>query len=384
MRRVYLDHNATTPMRKEVIDEMLPYFDRIYANPETLHSFGQEAAEALSAARRKVAKLINCASNEVYFTSGGSEANNMFIKGVAFRRLDKKGHIITSAIEHSAVLSVVRFLVDEFGFEATYIEPDRNGIISPMEFEKAIKPDSFIASIMYVNNEVGTIQPIEEMAKIAHEHNILFHSDTVQAFGKLPVDVRKLGIDAASASAHKFYGPKGVGFLYLRNGTRITPLIHGGGHERSRRAGTHNVPGIVGLAKALELGYAELEDEEKRLRRLSNLLVDKITDRIPDVYLNGDREKAVANTVSLSFRGVEGESVLLALDMKGIAVTTGSACASKSLKISHVLKAMKTEPILAAGTIRFSLGHQTTEDDINYTVDALAEIIPRLRKISAL
>ncbi|MCD6098446.1 cysteine desulfurase [bacterium] len=384
MRRVYLDHNATTPMRKEVIDEMLPYFDRIYANPETLHSFGQEAAEALSAARRKVAKLINCASNEVYFTSGGSEANNMFIKGVAFRRLDKKGHIITSAIEHSAVLSVVRFLVDEFGFEATYIEPDRNGIISPTEFEKAIKHDSFIASIMYVNNEVGTIQPIEEMAKIAHEHNILFHSDTVQAFGKLPVDVGKLGVDAASASAHKFYGPKGVGFLYLRNGTRITPLIHGGGHERSRRAGTHNVPGIVGLAKALELGYAELEDEEKRLRRLSNLLVDKITDRIPDVYLNGDREKAVANTVSLSFRGVEGESVLLALDMKGIAVTTGSACASKSLKISHVLKAMKTEPILAAGTIRFSLGHQTTEDDINYTVDALAEIIPRLRKISAL
>jgi len=384
VRRVYLDYNATTPTRKEVIDEMLPYFDRIYANPETLHSFGQEAGEALDTARQKVAKLINCTPNELYFTSGGSEANNMFIKGVALRHLEKKGHIITSAIEHSAVLNVVRFLVNKFGFEATYIEPDGNGVVSPADFEKAIRPDSFIASIMYVNNEVGSIQPIREMAKIAHEHNILFHSDTVQAFGKLPVDVEKLGVDGASASAHKFYGPKGVGFLYLKKGTMITSLIHGGGHERNRRAGTHNVPGIVGLAKALELGYAELEDEGKRLKRLSSLLIDKITERIPDVYLNVDREKAVANTVSLSFRGVEGESVLLALDMKGIAVTTGSACASKSLKISHVLKAMKKEPILAAGTIRFSLGHQTTEDDIDYTVDALAEVIPHLREISAL
>ncbi len=380
-RKIYLDHNATTPVHPEVLEAMLPFYKEGFGNASSIHSFGREAKVALEESREKVAKLLNADPLEIYFTSGGTESDNLAVKGIAWANRKKGNHIVTSKIEHHAILESCKFLERE-GFEVTYLPVDKYGLADPDELKKNIKKETILVSIMHANNEVGTIEPIEELSKIARENGVYFHTDAVQSTGKIKIDVNSLGVDLLSLSAHKFYGPKGVGAIYIKRGVRLTPLAHGGHHEKARRAGTENVPGIVGLAKALEIANRDMEKEDKRLKNLSERFFEKIKEQISDVYLNGHPELRIPNTLNLSFKGVEGESIILSLDLKGIAVASGSACTSGSLEPSHVLSAMGVPPDLAQSSLRFSFGRSNTFDDIDYVVEVLPEIVSRLRAMS--
>jgi cysteine desulfurase len=381
MKRIYMDHAATTPVRKEVVEEMLPIFTEQYGNPSSLHTFGQEAKYALEAARGKVASSIGATPDEIVFTSGGTESDNFAVKGVAYAKQEKGKHIITSAIEHHAILEPCRFL-EKSGFEITYLPVDSKGLVDPSDIRKSIKNETTLISIMHCNNEIGTIQPIEEIGAIAHEKGIIFHTDAVQTLGRLPLNVDAMNVDLLSASGHKFYGPKGVGILYVRKGTRISSFMHGGEQERGRRASTHNVPGIVGLGKAAELALIDLDTEAIRVTALRDKLIRGILDNIEDTRLNGHPEKRLMNNIHVSIDYVEGESLLLYLDMEGIACSTGSACSSASLEPSHVLSAIGISADTAYGALRFTLGRQTTEEDVNYVIETLPEIVKKLRNMS--
>lgn len=378
-----MDHNATTQTRPEVIEAMIPYFGDIFGNASSVHQFGKQAHKGLDEAREKVAKLINATPDEIVFTSCGSESNNYVIKGVAFSSDSKGNHIITSCIEHLAVLEVCKYL-EKKGFEVTYLPVDEYGNVNPSDLEKAIKPQTILVSIMYANNEIGTLQHIGELAAIAKNKEVLFHTDAVQAVGKIPVDVKDLDVDFLSMSAHKIYGPKGVGATYIRKGIKIDPLIHGGHHEKNRRAGTENIPGIVGFGKAAELAQDELEAERKRLTELRDILHHEISAKVSNIKLNGHPSFRLPNTLNVSFAYIEGESIIMSLDLEGVAVSTGSACTSGTLEPSHVLSALGVPPELIQGSVRFSLGRINTIDDVNYVVNVLPPIIERLRKMSPL
>jgi len=384
MRKVYLDNNATTRMRQEVLEAMLPYYKDIYGNASSVHEFGRTARRAIDDAREKVAGLLGAESvEEIIFTSGGTESDNFAVKGVSSALRQKGNHIITSVIEHQAVLNTCKFLEKE-GYSVTYLNVDKNGLIDLNELRKAITDKTILVTIMHANNEVGTIEPIEEIAGIAKEKGIYFHTDAVQTVGKIPFEVKDLQIDLLSMSGHKIYGPKGVGVLYIRKKTRITPFIHGGHHEMHKRAGTENVAGIVGLGEAARLAKKEILDENRRLTQLRDYLHKGITARIEDIRLNGHPGKRLPNTLNVSFKYLEGESIVLNLDMEGIAVSTGSACTSGSLEPSHVLTAMGIEPVDSQGSIRFSLGMDNTREDMGYVLEVLPPIIKRLRAMSPL
>lgn len=384
MQKIYLDHNATTPVYPEVLKAMLPYYEAEFGNASSLHLFGRKAKEALDDARQKVTRLIGpCESVDIVFTSGGTESNNFAIKGVAHALKDKGRHIITSKIEHLAVLNVCEFL-EKNDYEVTYVPVDEFGVVDVDVLKEAIRDDTILISIMFANNEVGTIQPTEEITQIAHENGILFHTDAVQAVGKIPINVEKMGIDLLSMSAHKIYGPKGVGALYMNKKAKITPFIHGGHHELNRRAGTENVPGIVGFGKACELARRDMEVESKHLTALRDRLWDGIVKNVKDVKMNGHPTKRLPNTLDVSFKYVEGESVLLNLDLKGIQASSGSACTSGSLEPSHVLKAMGVEMTIAKGSVRFSLGHVNMEADIDRVIKEITPIVKKLRDMSPL
>lgn len=381
MGSLYFDHAATTPTRPEVIQAMMPYFAEHAGNPSSIHMFGQRAKRALDEARRTVADVLGAKPAEIYFTSGATESNNIAIQGAAKSYAMFGRHLITSAFEHHAVLHTFQAL-EKQGFQVTYLPVDEQGLVRPEEVEKALRPDTILVSIMLANNEVGTVQPIQEIAGILRRRGILFHTDAVQAVGKIPVNVRELGVDMLSLTAHKFYGPKGVGALYVREGVEIAPLFFGGHQEGVLRPGTQNVPGIVGLAAALRLACQEMKDEGARMRRLRDLLEQSITERIPDVHVNGHPDKRLAHISNVSFAGLDGEALLLALDMQGIAVSTGSACTAGSTEPSHVLRAMGVDPLWARGSIRFSLGRDTTEEDIRFLIEVLATAVSRLRQMA--
>jgi len=382
MEKIYLDYNSTTPMDEAVVETMRQVMIGNYGNPSSFHGFGGKAKAAMDEARGKIAAVLGAESSEIYFTSGGTEADNLALKGAAYARQKKGKHIITSKIEHHAVLESAHFL-EKNGFEVTYLECDRDGVVSIDQLRRVIKPETTIVSVIMANNETGVIQPIREMAAVCREAGVLFHTDAVQAVGKVPVNVKDLDVDMLSLSAHKFYGPKGIGALYIRQGVRITPLLHGGSHEKRKRAGTENVPAIVGMAKAVEIAAEKLDSEHARMTELGDYFIEQVQSKIPEVYLNGSRDNRVPSTVNLSFKGVEGESIILSLDLKGIAVSSGSACTSGTLEASHVLAAMGIDTILAQGSIRFSLGRHTTREQLDYTVSVLPEIIERLRSMSA-
>lgn len=384
MKQIYLDYNATTPLDERVLEAMLPYLKNKYGNASSVHHFGRDAKTALEQSRERVAAIIGAEPSEIYFTSGGTESDNIAVKGVAHYLRKKRDHVITSAIEHHAVLEAVKFLGKE-GYLTDFLGTDKEGIVSADALRSKVTDKTSIVSIMMANNEVGTIQGIKTLAAVTHEKGALFHTDAVQAMGKIKVDVNDLGVDLLAMSAHKFYGPKGVGVIYIRKGVKITPLAHGGHHEKGRRPGTENVAGIVGLAAALELAENLREGEHERLSELAGFFIDGVQKRVPNVYLNGPREhKRVPSTINLSFEYIEGESIILSLDMKGIGVASGSACTSGSLEASHVLTAMSVPVELAQGSIRFSLGRYTTKEDLDYTINALPEIIERLRAMSPL
>ncbi|ADQ45872.1 cysteine desulfurase NifS [Caldicellulosiruptor kronotskyensis 2002] len=380
---IYFDHAATTPLKKEVLDEMMPYLTDQYGNPSTIYKLGREAKKAVELARERVAKALNADIQEIYFTSGGTESDNWALKGVAFANKDKGKHIITTTIEHHAVLHPLKYL-ESLGFEVTYVPVEPNGIVDPHRIKEAIRNDTILISVMLANNEIGTIQPVKEIAKIAKEKGIIVHTDAVQAVGQIPVDVKDLGVDLLSLSAHKFYGPKGVGALYIRKGTKIHPFSHGGAQERNRRAGTENVAGIVGLGKAIELATQNLSEYAAKLQKLRDKLIDGVLSKIDYVRLNGDRHQRLPNNANFSFEFIEGESLLLMLDMKGIAASSGSACTSGSLDPSHVLLAIGLEHEVAHGSLRITLGEDNTEEDIDYLLEVLPEIVSRLREMSPL
>jgi cysteine desulfurase len=383
MKRIYLDYAATTPTRPEVVQAMLPYYSEAFGNPSSLYSYGLEARQAIEAARNKVAAAIGAKKEEIVFTGGGSEADNQAIKGVAFANARKGNHIITSFIEHHAVLATCKFL-EKQGFKVTYLRVDKYGLVDPEKVRKAITEKTILISIMHANNEIGTIQPIEEIGKIARKAKVYFHTDAVQTIGHIPVDVNELKVDMLAMSAHKFYGPKGVGVLYVRKGTRIVPLINGGEQEMGRRAGTENVPGIVGLGKAIELAGQEMAPEAERLTALRNKLIQGIPDRIEKVQLNGHPERRLPNNVNFSVEYIEGESTCLNLDLEGICISTGSACSSAEAKPSHVLLAIGLSPEKARSSLRFTLGRLTTAEDIERVLEVLPRSVARLRAISPL
>ncbi len=383
MEKIYLDHNATTKTRKEVIDAMLPYFSENFANPSSLHCFGVAARKAVEESRAKVATLLGVDTSEIIFTSGGTESNNLAIRGVAYKLKDRGNHIITSKIEHLAVLSPCEQLQKE-GFKVSFISVDEDGIVGLEELKEAITDKTILITIMHANNETGTIEPIEEIAKLAEEKGILFHTDAVQTFGKLPIDIKKIGVGLLSLSAHKIYGPKGIGALYIKKGIKLEPLIRGGHHEKNLRAGTENVPGIVGLGEAARLAGIEINQVGKRLTFLRDRLHNGIVKSIDAIKLNGHLTQRLPNTLNISFRFIEGESIILNLDAKGVFVSSGSACTSGSLEPSHVLMAMGVDPATAQGSIRFSLGRENTEKEIDYVLEILPEIVQRLRKMSPL
>lgn len=378
---VYLDHSATTPVRPEVLAAMLPYFADKFGNASSIHRWGREARAAVEEAREKVAWLIGAKPEEIIFTSGGTEADNLALRGVAWAHKDKGKHIITSTIEHHAILHTAQALEKE-GFEVTYVPCDKYGWIDPEDVRKAIRPDTILISIMHGQNEVGTIEPIAEIGAIAKERGILFHSDGVQSVGKIPVDVNQMNVDLMTLSGHKIYGPKGIGALFVRKGTKIISHTTGGAHERGLRAGTENVPGIVGLGKACELAKKELPEESERLSRLRDKLISGILREIPDVVLNGHPTLRLPTNVNVSIKYVEGESILLNLDLMGIGASSGSACTSGSLEPSHVLIGMGLPPEIAHGSLRMTLGRDNTEDDIDYVLQVLPPIVEKLRKMS--
>lgn len=384
MRRIYLDHSATTPVDPQVAELMLKYLTEYYGNPSSVHLFGREVKKAVDEARNQVASLIGSDPSEIIFTGGGTESDNLAIQGAAKARGSKGKHLITSAIEHHAVLDTFKYLAKN-GYELTIIPVNEEGLVSVEDVRKAIRPDTILISIMHANNEVGSIQPVEEIGKIAREKGILFHVDAVQSLGKIPVNVQEINADLLTISSHKIYGPKGVGALYIRKGVRISPLVFGGGQERKIRSGTENVPGIIGFGKACELAGQRLEEEASQLVKLRDKLIEGILERIKDVKLNGPRgEKRLPNNVNVSINYVEGESLLLSLDMIGIAASSGSACTSGSLDPSHVLLAMGLSHEVAHGSLRFSLGRQNTEEDIEYVLEELPKIVDRLRMMSPL
>lgn len=381
MNRIYLDNAATTPVRREVFEAMVPYLTDKYGNPSSIHSYGREARADLNRAREQVAAAIGAAPEEIIFTAGGSEADNLAIKGTALAMYGEKSHIITSAVEHHAVLHSVESL-KRLGFSVTILPVDSEGMVDPEDVKRAITPETCLISIMYANNEVGTIQPIEEISRIAREAGVLFHTDAVQAVGHMPVDVKSLGVDMLSLSGHKFYGPKGVGALYARRGVRLAPLIDGGAQERKRRAGTENMAGIVGIGMAIELAVGEMDEVSAKEERLRDKLMEGLTQRIPDVRLNGHRRLRLPNNVNMSFLYVEGESLLLNLDMEGIAASSGSACTSGSLAPSHVLMAMGIPHEVAHGSVRMTLGRYTEDADVERVLDVMPRIVEKLRAMS--
>ena len=380
---IYLDNAATTAVRPEVFEAMKPHFLEEYANPSSVYSFAQRSARAVEDARSQIAGMLHAKSNEIYFTAGGSEADNWAIKMIAELKKDKGKHIITSKIEHHAVLHTCAYL-EKQGYEVTYLDVDENGLISLDELEKSIRPDTILISIIFANNEIGTIEPIAEIGKIANEHGVVFHTDAVQAFAHIPIDVEAMHIDALSASGHKFNGPKGVGFLYLKSKIRIQPFIHGGAQERGKRAGTINVPGIVGMGKAAELAEKEMDTRIAKETQVRDYLIQKIRDNISYVKLNGDEHKRLPNNVNFSFRFVEGESLLLMLDRAGICGSSGSACTSGSLDPSHVLLAIGLPHEIAHGSLRLTLSEEITKEDADYVVEQLQSIIEKLRSMSPL
>ncbi len=382
-KRVYLDYSATTPMKKEVLDEMLPFFNVQFGNPSSIHCFGRENKSAIDKSRGIIAKTLNARTEEIFFTGGGSEADNWAIKGVASALKDKGKHIITTKIEHHAVLHTCEYL-EKNGYEVTYLNVDQYGLIDLEELKAAIRPDTILISIMFANNEIGTIQPIKEIGVIAKENNIIFHTDAVQAYGNVVIDVNELGIDLMSLSAHKIYGPKGIGLLYIRKGTKIQPIIHGGAQERRRRAGTENVPAIVGFGKASEIASEGIEDHISKLTYLRDRLINGLTEKIPYVFLNGHPTKRLPGNVNICIQYIEGESLLLSLDMVGIACSSGSACTSGSLDPSHVLMAIGLTHEVAHGSLRLTIGDYTSEDDIDYVIEQLPPIVERLRQMSPL
>ena len=385
MKTIYLDNAATTPCRPEVVEAMLPYFTEKFGNPSAIYNLGQVAQDAIQQARKDVAGVINAASpNEEFFTSGGSEADNWALKGVMDAYKGKKGkHLITTKIEHHAILHTAQFL-EQQGFEVTYLDVDEYGLVSPEAFEAAIRPDTVMASIMFANNEIGTIEPIKELAAIAHAHKVIFHTDAVQAFCHEKIDVQELGIDLMSASGHKLYGPKGVGMLYVRRGVRISNLIHGGGQERGKRATTENTAGIVGFAKAAVLAEAEREEQHERQAAIRDHAIQRITTEIPHCFLNGHPTQRLANNINISFEFIEGEGMLLRLGAKGICASSGSACTSGSLDPSHVLLAIGLPHEKAHGSLRATLGRDTTLEDVDFMCDVLKDAIAGLREMSPL
>lgn len=381
MRKVYLDYSATTPVKEEVMKEMIPYFTQNYGNPSSLYTLGLEAKAALDKAREQVAGLINAAPKEIYFTGCGSEADNWTLFGVADALKDKGNHIITTKIEHHAMLHSCEYL-EKHGYQVTYLDVEPDGTVKPETLEAAITDKTILVSIMFVNNEVGTIEPIKELAAVAKKHKILFHTDAVQALANVPIDVKDLGVDLMSMSAHKIYGPKGVGALYMRKGLRISNFIHGGAQEMGKRAGTENLAGIVGFGKAAELAKDDLENHIRHCSELRNYLIERVTSEIPDTFVNGTMEHRHPGNANITFKYIEGESILLLLDFKGISVSTGSACSSKSLKPSHVLEALGVPVEMIHGTVRFTVGDFTTKEDIDYVVDSLKEVVEKLRMLS--
>ncbi|MDD3933666.1 MAG: cysteine desulfurase NifS [Methanoculleus sp.] len=382
-RPVYMDHAATTFMKPEVLAAMAPYFSRYFGNPSSLYRFARESRKGVEEARTQVATALGAEPEEISFCAGGSEADNWAIKGVASALREKGDHIITTAIEHHAVLHTCEAL-EKQGYRVTYLPVDEFGRVDPGGIEDAITDQTILVSVMTANNEIGTIQPITEIGRVAHAHGVLFHTDAVQAVGAVPIDVDALGIDLLSLSGHKFYGPKGTGALYIRRGTRIESLIHGGGQERGRRAGTENVPGIVGLGRAIELATADIEGHNRRIAAMRDRLIRGVLGSIPDTRLNGHPKQRLPNNANFSFRYVEGESILLLLDAHGICASTGSACSSASLEPSHVLLAIGLPHEEAHGSLRLTLGDANTEDDVDYILEVLPEVIGRLRQISPL
>lgn len=382
-KMIYLDNAATTRTAPEVVDAMLPYFTEFYGNASTVYEFGGKSKEAVSKAREIIANAIGAKENEIYFTAGGSESDNWAIKATAEAYKSKGKHIITSKIEHHAVLHTCQWL-EQNGFEVTYLDVDENGVVKLEELKKAIRPDTILITIMFANNEIGTIEPVAEIGKIAKEHGILFHTDAVQAFGQVPINVDELNIDMLSTSGHKLNGPKGIGFLYIRKGVKIRSFVHGGAQERKRRAGTENVPGIVGFGKAVELAVSTMEERTAKEAELRDYLIDRVLKEVPFTRVNGHRKNRLPNNVNLCFQFIEGESLLIMLDMKGICGSSGSACTSGSLDPSHVLLAIGLPHEIAHGSLRLTLGADTTKEDIDYTVDAIKEIVAQLREMSPL
>lgn len=382
-RKVYLDYSATTPTDPRVVEEMIPYFTEHFGNPSSIYSTGLEAKDAIEHAREQVAHLINAEPKELIFTSGGTESDNWALIATA-RRLQHKGkHIITSAIEHHAILHSCEYLAKE-GFDITYVGVDHDGLVDPAEVEAAIRPDTILISIMYVNNEVGSVQPITEIGAIAKKHGVLFHTDAVQALGNVPIDVKTMNIDMMSMSSHKIYGPKGIGAIYIRSGVNLPTYIHGGAQERKKRAGTENVPGIVGFGKAAELACQNFNTHVAHVSKLRDHFVDRVLNEIPYTYFNGSKDHRHPGNANITFEYVEGESILLYLDFAGVSCSSGSACSSRSLQPSHVLTAMGIPVELIHGSIRFTFGNPTTMEDVDYTVNKLKGIIEKLRGISSI
>ncbi|MGN0465461.1 MAG: cysteine desulfurase NifS [Lachnospiraceae bacterium] len=380
---IYLDHAATTAARKEVVEAMMPYFTENFGNPSSIYSFAAANKKVITDVREKIASSLNTNARDIYFTAGGSESDNWALKATAEAYKNKGNHIITSKIEHHAILHTCEYL-EKQGFEVTYIDVDENGILRLDQLKEAIRPETILISVMFANNEIGTIQPIKEIGEIAREHGILFHTDAVQAYGQVPIDVEELHIDMLSASGHKLNGPKGIGFLYIRRGLKLRSFIHGGAQERARRAGTENVTGIVGLGKAVEIAMDTMEERAKKETELRDYLITRILAEIPYARLNGDRVKRLPNNVNISFQFIEGESMLIMLDMAGICGSSGSACTSGSLDPSHVLLAIGLPHEIAHGSLRLTLGEENTKEEMDYVVEQLKEIVGKLRSMSPL
>ena len=380
---IYLDHAATTPTKPEVVKEMLPYFTESFGNPSAIYGFASKNKAKISEVRASIGKTLGTSADNIYFTAGGSEADNWALVATAEAYGQKGKHIITTKIEHHAILHTAEYL-EQRGFEITYLDVDEDGLVRLEDLKKAIRPDTILISIMFANNEIGTIQPVKEIGALAKEKGILFHTDAVQAYGQLPIDVEELNIDMLSASGHKLYGPKGIGFLYIRKGVKIRSFIHGGAQERKRRAGTENVPGIIGLGKAAEIAFATMDERIEKESALRDYMISRILEEIPYVKLNGHKTKRLPNNVNVSFRFVEGESLLIMLDMKGICASSGSACTSGSLDPSHVLLAIGLPHEIAHGSLRLTLGDETTKEDVDYVIDQLKEIVEKLRSMSPL
>jgi len=380
-KKIYLDYAATTPVDPRVVKAIRPYFSEKFGNTMSLHSFGQEAKEALEESREVIADLMGAKPKEIIFTSSATESNNTALKGIAFANRKKGNHIIISPIEHDCVIESARWLESQ-GFEVTRLKVGKFGLVDPADVKKAIKKDTILVSVMHANNEIGTIEPIEEIGKICRERNVYFHTDAAQSFGKIPIDVNKMNIDLMTVSSHKTYGPKGAGALFVRGGTKIEPIIHGGGHESGLRSSTVNVPAIVGFAEAARICQREMRREAEKLTKLRDKLIKGVLKKIGGSHLNGHPKKRLPNNANFWFKGVEGESIVMHLDLLGIAVSSGSACSSKSLAPSHVLLAIGLRPEQAYGSLRLSLGRWTKEKDINYVLDVLPKVVKRLREIS--